>query len=121
MADGLGLIAEGRRENQRTAAERLGADLDLELMSSRRQVERQLQAPAGDPRAFDLPAPDLRAIGGGHDAGAPLPAFQVHAPAEPCAKIAGGDVESDTRARALSRGNRGQERSTALKGQSAHL
>src|ERR1700722_8974206 len=95
-ADGLRLIALGRRQDQRTAAGRAGADLDLELMSSRRELGRQLQAPAGDPRAFDLPAPDLRAIGGGHGAFAPISAFQVHGPDEPRAEVAGGNVEIDS-------------------------
>src|SRR5580698_9675133 len=110
-ANGLGLVAVGRRDHQRTAARRARPDLDLELVSSGRELERQLQAAARDPGALDLPAPALRTIGGRHGARTAVSALEVHGPEESCAEVAGGDVEIDARARAVSRGNRGQERS----------
>ncbi len=121
VADGIGLIAVRRRHHQRTAMRRAGADLDFELMSTRRKLERQLQAAASDPGALDLAAPELRTIGRRHDARAPLAALQVHRPQEPCAEVAGGNVEIHARARPMRGDDRGQERSAALGVESAHL
>ena len=90
-------------------------------MPSRRELERQLQSAPSDPRASDLTAPDLRAIGGGHDTRAPLATFQVHRPEEPCAEVAGGDVQIHTRVRPMSGDDRGQERSAALDVEPGHL
>ena len=90
-------------------------------MTSGRQLGRQFETAAGDPRALDLPAPDLRTIGGGHDSRPALPALEVHGPDQPRAEVARGDVQVDADPRPVRRGDDGQERAPAIDGEPAQL
>ena len=113
--------AAGRRESaaarsiaaaemiEETAIGSRGGYFRLEFVIAGRQVERQLETPARDPRSIDLAAPELAAIGGRGDPFAARAVLELHAPYQCRSEFARGDIDVDADSRAARRGDRRQE------------
>ena len=87
IADRVRLMAFGRGENEQAALHRTAADLHVELVVARGQLDGQFKAAASDPRALDFASPKFGTIGGGRDSLAPAPVFQIHRPEQTRAEL----------------------------------
>ena len=108
------LVALGRAKSADSAAAAPPAILHVEFVIARRQLDRQFEAAAGDPRALDLAAPESRDNRRWKSTPlAPRPVLEVHRPEQTRAEFPRGDIDIDADARAVRGGDRRQERAPA--------